>query len=242
MTLDPQDQTRGDSTPFFQDDQPAPLSCNEAASLCMKAARGAGMSWGLAEEAGFAASWLVSQGIDGPSFLRSHLERADGKAWDDLCPNVSPATWHNAKGATVCPIILGATLSDYADLPQGLVPDDAALSLGPVSAPILLVPFLSELARKDGVEISLSWADGAITVGPDTAGLQAAAGPLGVPRLDLTLTVHKAAPRGPYLASTPNALTTAATIAALNTFAMLTTVPASEASRAGAGSTLSDND
>ena len=59
MSSEPQDQTRGDSTPFFSDTKPAPLSCNEAASLCMKAARGAGMSWGMAEEAGFAAAWLV---------------------------------------------------------------------------------------------------------------------------------------------------------------------------------------
>ena len=64
MSSEPQDQTRGDSTPFFSDTKPAPLSCNEAASLCMKAARGAGMSWGMAEEAGFAAAWLVSHGID----------------------------------------------------------------------------------------------------------------------------------------------------------------------------------
>ena len=31
------------------------LSQNETESLCMKAARGAGFSWGLAEEAGIAA-------------------------------------------------------------------------------------------------------------------------------------------------------------------------------------------
>ena len=33
-------------------------SLNEIESLCKKAARGAGMSWGLAEEAGKAAKWL----------------------------------------------------------------------------------------------------------------------------------------------------------------------------------------
>ena len=31
------------------------LSRNETEALCQKAARGAGMPWGLAEEAGFAA-------------------------------------------------------------------------------------------------------------------------------------------------------------------------------------------
>ena len=62
MTIAPHDQTRGDSTPYIEDGLSASLSRNEVASLCMKAARGAGMSWGLAEEAGFAAAWLVQHG------------------------------------------------------------------------------------------------------------------------------------------------------------------------------------
>lgn len=241
MSTNPHDQTRGDSTPFFADDQPAPLSCNEAASLCMKAARGAGMSWGMAEEAGFAAAWLVSHGVDGPTYLRAHLERADGKDWDDLCPDVTPTTWRNAADKPICPIILGATLCDYADLPQGLRPD-VAISLGSVSAPILLVPFLAELSLKKTIAITLSWPDGSIKIQGDTAAFEAALHLLCTPQLDLTVTVNAAQPHEPDATPTANAHTTAATIAALNTFAMRTTVPATEASRAGAGSTLSDND
>lgn len=40
---------------------PFTLSRNETESLCMKAARGAGFSWGMAEEAGFATGWLCPQ-------------------------------------------------------------------------------------------------------------------------------------------------------------------------------------
>ncbi|MEF9603350.1 DUF3726 domain-containing protein, partial [Paracoccus sp. PXZ] len=45
------------------------LSRNETEALCLKAARGAGMSWGLAEEAAFAAGWLGAHGIDGAGAL-----------------------------------------------------------------------------------------------------------------------------------------------------------------------------
>ncbi|WP_341863611.1 DUF3726 domain-containing protein [Gymnodinialimonas sp. 57CJ19] len=241
MSHHPHDQTRGDSTPYFSEMQSAPLSCNEAASLCMKAARGAGMSWGLAEEAGFSAAWLVSHGLDGPSFLRAHLERADGKDWSDLCPAIVPGKWENAKGQAVCPIILGATLSDYAELPEGPVVG-AKIMLGLVSAPILLLPFLSELGRAYGLTFTLSAQTGAVDINADPTSLHAAAHLLDVAQLELTMGVKADEPCDREDPSTPNAKTTAATIAALNTFAMRTTVPATDASRAGAGSTLSDND
>lgn len=241
MSIDPQDQTRGDSTPFFSEMQSAPLSCNEAASLCMKAARGAGMSWGMAEEAGFAASWLVAQGLDGPSYLRAHLERADGRDWLDLCPTIVPGSWQNAKGHVACPIILGATMCDYAQLPEGPVAG-ATIMLGPVSAPILLLPFLSELGRAHRLIFTLSGPTGSVCIAGDHASLQAAAKLLDAAQLELSMSVKADATSKHTATSTPNAKTTSTTIAALNTFAMRTTVPATDASRAGAGSTLSDND
>lgn len=241
MNTQPHDQTRGDSTPFFSELQSAPLSCNEAASLCLKAARGAGMSWGMAEEAGFAASWLVAHGLDGPSFLRAHLERADGKDWLDLCPSIVPGDWRNAKGQTACPIILGATMCDYAQLPEGPVAG-AQIMLGSLSAPILLVPFLCELGHQHGLNFTLSAISGSVCIGDDQASLHAAAQLLDVAQLDLTLSVKAAPMLEPTPPSVPNAQTTATTISALNLLAMRTTVPATDASRAGAGSTLSDND
>ena len=39
------------------------VSLNEIESLALKAARGAGMSWGLAEEAAVAASWLAARSL-----------------------------------------------------------------------------------------------------------------------------------------------------------------------------------
>ena len=241
MSTPSHDQTRGGSTPFLQGDQPVPLSCNEAASLCMKAARGAGMSWGMAEEAGFAAAWLVSRGIDGPSHLRVHLDRTDGKDWKTLCPRVTENTWRNAANNAVCPLILGATLCDYADLPQGLAPD-RVIQLGPVSMPILLTPFLAKLAWTNALEMTLVWANGTVCITDGAAWLGTATRSLTAQYLDLTLSVKSAKREKPAAPTTQKPCTTAATIAALNALAMRTTVPASEASRASAGSPLTDND
>ena len=44
-------------------------SLNELDAMARKAARGAGYSWGLAEEAGRATRWLAAAGLPGPMCL-----------------------------------------------------------------------------------------------------------------------------------------------------------------------------
>lgn len=241
MSTEPHDQTRGDSTPFFHDGKPAPLSCNEVASLCMKAARGAGMSWGMAEEAGFSAAWLVMRGIDGPGHLCAHLEQVQGREWAEICPNVNPGDWRAANGQTLCPIILGATLCDFATLPDGPVAG-CSIALGKVAHPILVLPFLATIAKKTGVLLTLSWPEGEVCIGQDPDWLRGASGALGGQVAELTLAAKSGVATPLPADQMPRASTDADTIAKLNAFAMRTTVPASEQSRAGAGSTLSDND
>jgi len=239
MTQQPSDQTRGDSTAFFSGDQSAQMSQNEVTALCLKAARGAGMSWGLAEEAGFAASWLTARGIDGPRHLLSHLTAAQGRTWGDLCPKVAPGAWQADAGKTLCPVVLGATLSDHATLPGGLT--SGAILTGPVDHPILLCPFLSVIAEAaDGI-VTLEWDGGRLDVDANgvtsPAALAAIEGQTAV-TLRLSIRPGVAQPRPPTLSPA----IAADTVTALNTFALRTTVPASDASRAGAGAASNDND
>lgn len=100
------------------------LSRTETRALAVKAARGAGLDWGLAEEAGFATEALAARGIDGLSLL---------------------ARWLSQHGASPlrCPITLGAELAD--------LPPAGPLRLGKVAYPALLLPFLSR-ARLDLAE------------------------------------------------------------------------------------------
>ena len=52
----------------------ANYSLSEIDALCKKATRGAGYSWGMAEEVGKAVRWLSAYGFSGPSILSKHLE------------------------------------------------------------------------------------------------------------------------------------------------------------------------
>ena len=59
-------------------------SLGEIRSLSIKAARGAGMTWGLAEEAGFSVCWLEERGWPGVEALSGYLENLsgyDGNSW-----------------------------------------------------------------------------------------------------------------------------------------------------------------
>jgi hypothetical protein len=239
MTIAPHDQTRGDSTPYIEDGLSASLSRNEVASLCMKAARGAGMSWGLAEEAGFAAAWLVQHGINGPSHLYAHLDQAQGRPWGDLCPTVSPGAWEAPAGRALCPIALGATLCDYAELPEG-IKAGSSLEIGKVDHPVLLIPFLAVIAASNDLLIDIVWTGGMVSLDGRSDTLMHAAHALAGQQVPITLTARSGKPQAATPGKVPKI--SAEIIAALNTLAMRTTVPSSESSRAGAGSTTTDND
>ena len=77
--MEPNDPTR--SGPPVPAGNSARLSQNEIEQLCLKAARGAGMSWGLAEEAGFAAAWLAMRGLHGPGGLLAQLRDSMDRPW-----------------------------------------------------------------------------------------------------------------------------------------------------------------
>jgi hypothetical protein len=239
VTIAPHDQTRGDSTPYIEAGQSALLSRNEVASLCMKAARGAGMGWGLAEEAGFAAAWLVHHGIDGPRHLMAHLESAQGRAWGNLCPTVAPGAWLAPANGSLCPIALGATLGDYAGLPEGLSVG-SPLKIGKVDHPVLLIPFLAGIAGSSDTVIDIGWAGGAVCLDGGHDALMRAVTALDGQHMPISLTARTGRPRTMSAGKIP--AIAADTIAALNILAMRTTVPASESSRAGAGSAATDND
>lgn len=213
-------------------------SLNEIESLCKKAARGAGMSWGLAEEAGKAAKWLSAHGLDGPQVLAKQLRRDDGVAYLELAPVVCEGTWHGST-LPLCPLIAGATLSDHAHV----LGTTGQILLSDVSCPQLLIPFVSGMARRLRMPIDLSWPG--CTLGFDSQGevfLNNAEG-IGLERAarvccrQATAPVHKAnALDGPIPTVTEPDLTY------LEALAYRTYVPSSESSRLlGAGAGLSDN-
>jgi hypothetical protein len=220
-----------------------PLSRGEIEALCAKAARGAGMAWGLAEEAGFAAGWLAVRGIDGPQALADHLSVAQGLSWQDICPTVAPGAWTARDGGMLCPVALGATLCDFSTLPEAAL-DEGGLVVGPVSRPVILVPFLAAMAQRLGHGVDMLWSGRRVTVAP-SGGIEGALGDLTA--LDTARLTLRPAPSAPEDA--PEAARLAGrvgssrdTLDRLAAMALRTTVPPSEQSRADAGAGSSDND
>ena len=107
-------------------------SLGEIRSLSVKATRGAGMDWGIAEEAGFAVEWLETHGLNGTRALAQYLSKMHRQ---------------NNFNAQNCPLKLGCFISDSNDwtLLQG----------AKVYEPILLIPFLANLLENQ--TLVMSW-------------------------------------------------------------------------------------
>jgi hypothetical protein len=206
-------------------------SLNEIEATGKKAARGAGYSWGLAEEAGKAARWLCIQGQDGCATIAGFLARIDGQSLQDHRPQDLSGKW--VAKSTLCPLTAGAALSDCA---HDLTTDEITLS--DVSYPALLLPFASRVAIRLGRFVELECDEVfATTNGPELC-LDDSLPAHGVKvmvrlqtKMDIALPRHTRGTPAPDV------------WAALNKLAHRTYAPATEESRLlGAGAGLSDND
>ena len=214
------------------------FSLNEIEVMGKRAARGAGLPWGLAEEAGKAARWLAARGLSGPEQLAEILTLNDGKSYEDLAPVSVDGEWR-ARADRLCPLVCGAALSDRAtEIAAG-----REFELGPVSRPLLLAPYAAAAAEQAGCSIELSWDGAAMVVTPEGLSIDTAPDALTARgadhvrcrRVEGTETVSPAGQRARTV--------DAETWARLNAFALRTFAPATEASRlAGAGAGLTDND
>lgn len=208
-------------------------SLNEIDALSRKAARGAGYSWGLAEDAGRAVRWLEARKLPGATALAQHLQAVDGQDLAKLAPD--PESW-SALAGTACPILAGTMLAD------GLAGDRSEpLLLAKLGTPLLILPFLAVMAEAQGRMVGAEIAGARATLSPDGGLSVSAAVPL-VASATVTLRFD-ATPEGPVVADGLRSACATETIAALNAFAHRTYAPATEESRlAGAGAGLTDND
>lgn len=112
--------------------QTTTLALSELRNLITKAARGAGLAWGLAEEAGWAAEWLARRGLPAADWATVWLAaRCEG---------------------AVSPVEVGAALAD--DLAGDPACDGRALPDG-LAAPGYLLPFLHRIAQA-GAPVSIA--------------------------------------------------------------------------------------
>lgn len=208
-------------------------SLNEIGALAVKAARGGGLSWGLAEEAGFATVWLARSGFDAARILAAYLPWRDGVAHADLAPRADGTRWWSSGGG-LCPIVTGAALCDFA-------PDAGRLTFQGAAHPLLLLPFVQRLAQKTDQPVAMTWPGASFLAGPAgiiaprVAGVQ-----FFVEHAEIEIGVEL---KGAVRRGLDRCDANLSDIEILQTFAHRTYAPATEASRiGGAGAGLSDND
>jgi len=197
------------------------LSQGEATAIVVKAARGFGLSWGLAEEAGWALCQLGQFGDDSLS-------------WFDRA--------FNASSTENCPITIGATVMDHAPLPNS----EAQLGgdLGLIRMPVLLIPFLRQAADLVGHRLFLCEKSNGLRIDV-TSDLgshieQLGSLPIGHVVIEAGALIHNDPPRKH---KTYRFQTSMETLAQLDRLGSRTYVPETEASRmSGAGAGASDND
>jgi hypothetical protein len=207
------------------------VSLNEVESLTLKACRGAGMSWGLAEEAAQAARWLAARSCAWDSSLVALLaQRGDVSSSHLTANDMRPV----ARGAALCPVHAGAAVAD-------LLRPGEHLTLHDVLEPAWLVPFAHRRASKVHTA-RITWSNGEMETGAADARL------LSFDRLDwirieLSAAHAPAADADPAGSRSSGAPIDPSAWTTLEAWAARTYVAASLQSRlAGAGAGLSDND
>ena len=202
-------------------------SFGETAALATKAARGAGMPWGLADETGVAVSWLQARGIPGLAALCRYLK------WQKNGPLTR---WPDppAGKSCYCPIALGTAYID------GVLP--ATITIESIREPVLMLPFIAKRNTDQPMQVDLG--DMSSHLSKDC---------VFSPYLNTTLLISQANCTINHAthtaAMTPYELTQRVPsyffgcVAVLNEFAKKTYAPATDESRmAGAGAGLNDND
>lgn len=218
------------------------FSLNEVEAMGKRAARGAGLPWGIAEEAGKAARWLTARGLPGAEPLADILTRNDKQLHAELAPMDVDGVWQALSGR-LCPLMTGAALCDRAaEIAVGRV-----IELGATAQPLLLAPYAAGAVKLTGVAIAMSWDDVIITLTPDGIAIEGNRYVLTARSTDgiRCQRVDEPAARPVELApcsAKAGRDVDAATWSRLSLFAQRTFAPATEASRlSGAGAGLSDN-
>ena len=219
------------------------VSLNEIESTALKASRGAGYHWGLAEEAGQAARWLAMRGLPWLKPLTAGVLRQMFRLESfDSAQHVGTSYGPTDSARRLGPISVLTALSDETlTLPQG----SGELSLRHLAAPVLVLPALARLSKRYDRPLLVRWPGLAIEC--HAGEIVADAGSLNgldVTRVDW-LIITKSVMSAPAVTSLRHqgAEVDTMTWSELTDFANRTYVPECETSRLrGAGAGLTDND
>jgi len=203
------------------------LSLGEFRALVAKALRGAGYSWGLTEDASYAAKRLAEFGLAPGETVVALANAVDGTTPAQRMPDGS---WQPT-GDGLCPVCVGTTIIDQGGCDR--------LDVGATWQPNLLAPLLaSSLAPDDELGYRIEWATGACDITRSTI---TTTGNCSMDPVPLTIVRQSVEPG--TVALHRRVLLTEDTMAELERLAHRIYAPNTEASRlGGAGAGTSDND
>ena len=213
------------------------LTLAETESYLRKAARACGLDWGIAEEAGKAARWLAAFNLPGPEIMLAHLQDLEGHDYRGFIPDCGVEPWQSS-GGLLCPVITGAAIADRsAQMLEG-----AQFELGRTAYPLLLAATVGQAARCHQTVFATAWSGVRVSCFENGLSIEGN-------RDDLTLAVVDAVSCYREKLETPQQMPStlayqidSAVFKKIDELAFRTYVPATEASRAGAGAGLTDND
>lgn len=213
------------------------ITLAEIETYLRKAARAVELDWGIAEEAGKAARWLAAFNLPGPELLLSHLQQIENKDYSDYIPDCGLTIWQAPSGL-ICPVIGGAALADRsAQMLEGKV-----FELGPVACPLLFAATVGQAARCHQRAFITSWADVSVICHKDGMSIEGNYADLLLIETE-SVSCRQKEESPPQLLPSTMAYSIEDTIwQQIDALAFKTYAPATEASRAGAGAGLTDND
>lgn len=213
-------------------------SLNEIEALSKRAARGAGMSWGMAEEAAKAVRWLASHGHPAAELFADFLMHNDRVEHGTVAPRSLDGVWQ-ARGGVLSPLAAGAALNDCA----GRFSAGDGIEMAHVSHPLLVAPFAAWAAIHIGAPVQVLWHDVRVTT--DGFGLSVEGPLVQIETRDAValMSCRATAPGEVIAVAGQRAEVSDASWAQLSAFAHRTYAIATEESRQrGAGAGTSDND
>lgn len=219
-------------------------SLNETTKLALLAAKGAGYSWGMAQEASRSVSWLVRQDLPGPKLLKKLLlNQSTPESIASSIPNISGNHLSANNDTWLCPLASGCAVSDsYLALNM-----DEPIVLTTMKVPVLMLPFVAQIALRSGKVLVLEFEGTCITTNGEQIRFSSyediAIGNAATVVCRAGSEVNSQFNPADRVAQHDRATVDQQDWDALTAYAQKTYAPATQKSRAlGAGSGLNDND
>jgi hypothetical protein len=213
------------------------ITLAETETSLRKAARACGLDWGLAEEAGKAARWLAAFDLPGPETLLAHLQQISSAEYRQFIPNCSQEPWQ-APGGLLCPVITGAALADRS----AQMLDGHCFQLAATAYPLLLAATVGQAARCHRTVFTTAWAGVRVSCFENGLSIEGNRDDLLLARADAVTCRQDNLDQAQQLPSTLSYPIDREVVQRIDQLAFQTYAPATDASRAGAGAGLTDND